>query len=113
MAMTAGSVTIADDGTPTKSGMAEAIYDSFVDNYSADVEAMTKVAGVTIPDGEHGVAIKRGYAVQATRMAAIVTYFTTNAGARIGAALGGLQLSTAIGNPTAAHGGADIDLPIV
>lgn len=84
MAMAAGSVTIADDGTVTKSGMAATIFDEFVNNYTADVLTMTGKVGVAIPGGAEGVPIKRGYAVQATRMAtAIVTYITANAKASI------------------------------
>lgn len=80
MTLTAGSVSIADDGTPTKSGLAEAIYDEFVDNFTADVETLTGKEDVEIPDGAAGIAILRGYGVQATRMAsAIVAYLTTNA----------------------------------
>ena len=80
MTLTAGTVSIADDGTPTKSGLAEAIYDEFVDNFSADVEALTGKANVEIPDGKSGIALKRGYGVQATRIAtAIVSYLTANA----------------------------------
>jgi len=80
MALTAGSVLIADDGTPTKSGLAEAIYDEFVDNFTADILTSTGKAGIAIPNDKSGVAIKRGYAIQSTRMAgAIVAYLTANA----------------------------------
>lgn len=80
MALAAGNVTIADDGTPTKSGLAEAIYNEFVDNFTADILTLTGKPGLTIPDDKSGVAIKRGYAIQARRMAtAIVSYLTANA----------------------------------
>ena len=106
MAMTAGSVVIADDGTVTKSGMAGAIYDEFVNNFSTD-------NGCQIAAGKDGVATKRGYGNMATHMAvALTAYLAGNAVARVYAATGGLQRSTAIGDLTDPNGFVDTDLPI-
>lgn len=101
MAMTAGSVVVDDDGTTsTKTGLAGEIYDEFIDNYSTDVETLTGKDGQQIPDGASGVAIRRGYAVQATRMAtAIVTHITTNAKAAIETTDSGLQRDADGANP--------------
>lgn len=96
MPMTAGTVTIADDGTETKTAgsMAEAIFDSFVAGYSADT-------GENIPAGAEGAPIKKGYAVIATRLSsAIVGHLASNADVRITDSDGGLQTSTPQGNPT-------------
>lgn len=73
MALLAGSVSLTPDGTATKSGLAEAIYDQFVDNYHTDT-------GTPMPSGSESYAIKKGYMIQANRIAtAIVTYVTANA----------------------------------
>lgn len=63
MTMTAGSVVVADDGTVTKSGMAEAIYDAFVAGYANDT-------GGTLDGPEPQVTVtKKGYATISTRVA--------------------------------------------
>ena len=73
MALSAGTVSLSADGVATKSGLAEAIYDQFVDNYQADT-------GEVMPAGAASYAIKKGYMVQANRLAAaIVAYVTANA----------------------------------
>jgi len=63
MTILAGFVAIAADGTATKSGLAEYIYDSFVGNYETD-------HGVPLPGlPELLVPILQGYATLATREA--------------------------------------------
>lgn len=63
MTILAGFVAIDADGTATKSGLAEYIYDSFVDNYETD-------HGVPLPGlPELLVPILQGYATLATREA--------------------------------------------
>jgi hypothetical protein len=107
MTMTAGSVTVADDGAVTKTGMAAAIYDEFVGNYAAD----TSVELPAVPDC---IPILRGFGSLATNLAqAIVTYIRTNAEAKIASDVGALQTSTAAGNPTDPNGFEDKYLPIV
>lgn len=69
MTITPGSVSIADDGGETKTGLAEAIYDAFVDNFLADTDTTPPLGGVAMPAGSDGAAIKRGFAVNATRLA--------------------------------------------
>lgn len=79
MAMTAGTVTVADDGVVTKTAgsLAEALFDSLHDNHTADT-------GETIPTGAEGAPVKRGYATIATRFAsAIVPWLATNVDVRI------------------------------
>ncbi len=95
MAMTAGSVVIAPDGSETKSGMAEAIYDAFITNYAADT-------GVPLPGTPEAVVpIKRAYAALATRVASgVVDYIAANAKAQIrGGLTGGLQNTPSPNNP--------------
>jgi microcystin-dependent protein len=71
--MSAGSVTIAADGTETKSGLAEAIYDARL-AMLADVDP----PGV-VPVGPAGYPLKHGLALGATADAnAIFTYLLTN-----------------------------------
>lgn len=71
--MPAGSVTVAADGTVTKSGLAEAIYDARI-AMLADVEP----PGV-VPVGPTGYALKHGLALGATADAtAIFTYLLAN-----------------------------------
>jgi hypothetical protein len=85
MAMTQGSVAVADDGTVTKSGAAGAVYDALI----ADLEATkfpalgedgnTTLKAVTIPDGAKGAPIKRGLARQANAIASLIPYILANA----------------------------------
>ena len=76
MALLAGSVSLTPDGTATKSGLAGAIYDQFVDNYHTDNAG----TGTPMPSGSESYAIKKGYMVLANNLAtAIVTYVTANA----------------------------------
>lgn len=103
MALVAGTVSVNPDGSAVSSGLAKAIYDEFVDNYLADT-------GETMPAGSGSVPIKKGYAVQATRMAsAMVSYFTANA------EVSGVEAegTTAMINPSVLciSGGANIALP--
>lgn len=78
--MAAGSVSVADDGTETKSGMAEAIYD-----------AMKLMAG----DNGGDIAntdLRKGLTAMSNRLAdALVTYITTNAQTVITTSDGQLQ----------------------
>lgn len=74
MALTLGSVSIADDGTVTKSGMCGSLYDQFA----------AAVPAPGIPAGSAGVAIKRGLSTQAVAIATwIHSELTTNARARV------------------------------
>lgn len=67
MALSAGSVTVADDGTRTGSGLALAFYDQFMD-------------GITAPVDEIQLTARRACAAQCTKMAAaIVGHFVANA----------------------------------
>ncbi len=96
MAMTAGSVVISSSGVATKSGLAEAIYDEFVDNFLGDT-------GMPMPAGADGKPIKDGYATLATNMAvALVTYMQANAEAEIGAGVAALQKTPNPNNPDTA-----------
>lgn len=106
MAMTAGSVSVAPDGGVTKSGLAEAIFDAFINNFEDDTDCQ-------IPAGPEGVPIKKGYAIMASRLAtALVIYITTNATANVSGSVSGLQKSTSVGTLTDPHGGTTINLPI-
>lgn len=94
MAMAAGSVTIAGDGTETKSDMAEAIYDAIKLSFTD--------CGYAIPAGAAGVPIKQKLAYSANRWAtALVVYITGHAVANIPAspAGDGLQRDADGANP--------------
>ncbi len=53
-------------------GLAKAIYDEYINNYLADT-------GFPLPPGADGAPIKKGFAIQANRVAtAMVTYFVAN-----------------------------------
>jgi microcystin-dependent protein len=70
--MPAGSVTVAADGTVTKSGFAGAIYDQRV-----LMLAQVQPPGI-IPNGPSGYSIKHGLALDATALAmAIFSYLST------------------------------------
>jgi len=101
--MIAGSVVVNDAGVASpKTGLAGAIYDEFVDNYTADVLATTGIPGEQLPSGAYGAPIKRGFALQANHLAtAIVTYVTANAEAVIPATAAGdgLQRTPNPNNP--------------
>lgn len=64
--MSAGSVSVTDDGTVTKSGLAEDIYDARVESLE-DI----KPPGI-IPDGPSGYPIKNGLALDATALATAI-----------------------------------------
>ena len=71
--MSAGNVTIADDGTATKSGLAEAIYDQRL-----LMVLLVQPPGV-VALGPDGVPLKRGIALDANALAiAIWTYLQAN-----------------------------------
>ena len=100
MAMSAGSCTVASDGTVTKSGLAEAIYDEFFDNHESDT-------GSAMPGDPEAVEVKKGYATISRNVStALVTYFTANMQAKITNADSGLQK---IPNPVVP--GNDADAP--
>lgn len=72
MSMSAGSVTVNNDGSVVKSGMSEAIYDKLL--------LTVEDAGSSIPNGVDGVPAKKNMASLATRISeAIVSYITSNA----------------------------------
>lgn len=76
MAMTAGTVTVADSGSETKSGMAEAIYDALL----TIPQDPNLGGGAPISD----VKGKRAQAALANAIAAaLVPYITANAQAKI------------------------------
>lgn len=112
MALTAGSVTIAADGTETKSGAAQTYYDLI----KAQMAPLLP-GGAEPADGAAKAPIRKAWAALANVLASgLVTELTTNAKARVGGAVAGLQKTPNPNNPntaTVAHGGADIDLPIV
>jgi len=64
MALVAGTVVVADNGTEVKTAdsMAEAIYDQFIDNFAIDT-------GASLPPGSDGAHIKKTIATMATRIA--------------------------------------------
>lgn len=107
MAMLAGSVVIDEDGSETKSGFAQTIYDQFISTY-------TSATGQVMPSGAEAVAVKRNLAWLAnTFSTSTVTYLAANAQAKIGLGVAGLQRSTDPGDLTAADGFIDNYLPIV
>jgi hypothetical protein len=91
MATTVGSVSVATDGTVTKSGAAEAVYDKLVADYSG-----------TIPSGADGVPHKQSFADIANGCAALVGYMTTNVEVVIGTSDSGLQRDPSSTDPTLA-----------
>lgn len=95
MAMTSGSVSVAADGTVTKSGFAGSEYD-------AELATWTALAG---PGVVPSLEVKKNLAAQANRQARIITYLQGNAQAFIkpssdGAPSDGLQKAS--GTPTTA-----------
>jgi len=74
MALVAGTVTIADNGTETKTpnSLAEAIYDSFISNYKDDT-------GFQLPPAGEDAPVKKGFATLATRISeAVIDYLVAN-----------------------------------
>lgn len=65
--MTTGAVTVAADGTVTKSGIAETIYDAAVAVLAA------KSPAITLPTGPNGVPTKTGIADLANTVAPAIT----------------------------------------
>ncbi len=112
MTLLAGSVSVADDGTVTKSGAAGRLFDLL----QVDAAVAFAVFGQVPPVGPDSVASGRGQARLATTIAGwLVTEMTAHAVVRIPAALGGLQLTPTPndpGTPTVASG-ADVDLAIL
>ncbi len=108
MSLNSGSVSIAADGTETKSGGAERVYDILKAGLSA--------LGPTVT-GDAMVAQRKAWAVIANAVSqGLILEFTTNGKARVGGAVAGLQKTPTPNDPgvaTVAHGGANIDLPIV
>lgn len=96
MAMTAGSVSIAADGTETKSGAASDLYDLLKAQTTTDLLEF----GQAFPTGSDSVTIKKALAKQSNLMATwMVTYLTTNAQAKITTAQSGLQRTPNPNNP--------------
>lgn len=91
MAMTTGTVAVAQDGSVVKSGAAEAAYDSLVASFGGD-----------IPTGPDGAAVKINLGKIAEAIAATITYIQANAQLRVFAADDSLQKSTSVGVLTAA-----------
>lgn len=85
MAMIVGSVSVASDGTETKSGMAEAIYDAL------KVSTAAQIAPIPLQTGPEGAAVLQGLAATATGIAALVTYIQDNAQLRVFGSDAGLQ----------------------
>ncbi len=104
MALLAGTVTIADDGTPTTSGAAGALYTLL---QSAAALAAARL-NTTLPTGPDSVAANRGLADVANAFSSwLVTEMTTNARAKITTADVALQrmpASTAEDTPTKGPG---------
>lgn len=83
-----GSVTVAADGTVTKSGECEIVYDLLY----ATVTATAADLGVALPTGPDSVAAKRAIGRQATVLATYVyNALTTRATAKIATTSTGLQ----------------------
>lgn len=88
MALTAGSVTVADDGSVTKSGAAGRLYDILLARAVADATSFQQ----TLPSGAAGARVRRSIGNMATDIATwMVTELTTNARARITTSDVGLQ----------------------
>jgi hypothetical protein len=100
MPMIQGTCTVAADGTVTKTGGAQAVYDALVANLPD---------GITIPAGAEGVPIKKSLAKQALAVAALIPYITGAGAAKIAAAQGGLQLTPNPNNPDTATAGPGVD----
>lgn len=102
MAMTTGSVVVANNGSEVKSGAAEAIYDVLV------VQAAADFAPDPLPSGPDGAKIRQGLAKLANAVAAIVPYIQANAELTVSTDVSdaGMQRSTSIGTDTAAPGTA-------
>ncbi|NUP13743.1 MAG: hypothetical protein HOW73_47510 [Polyangiaceae bacterium] len=113
--MIAGSVTInPDTGAETKSDFAGRIYDAL--KLSA-LATLTAVGGAEPTDPKVKAAIRRGWADLANAMASSITFEIQNhTKARVGPLVAGLQKTPNPNNAdtaTAAHGGVNIDLPLV
>jgi hypothetical protein len=65
MALTLGSVSVADDGIVTKSGERGTLYDLLY----ADAVTVAAESGVSLPSGENSVATKKALARLATTIA--------------------------------------------
>lgn len=89
----AGGVTVDANGGVTKSGESGRLYDALVAAYESKHGA--------IPAGENGAAIKATFAEMAEPIAEwVVDMITDRTKAMIKKDQGGLQTSTAAGNPT-------------
>ncbi len=73
MALTAGTVSVANNGAVTKSGMASAIYDQLIALYGLQVPP------IVVPTGQAGVEMKRAQGQFSQAIAtAVVGYLTAN-----------------------------------
>ena len=112
MTMIAGSVSIADDGTETTSGMAASIYGALKTQQIADL----LLYGQAPLTGTAAVTAKRGMASASNAVASGVTsYLLANATAKVGSGIGSLQKTPNPNNPATltVASGADVFLPIV
>lgn len=93
MALTLGSVTVATNGSVTKSGECGTLYDLLY----ADAATAASEAGCTLPTGAASVGINRNLARLATTMA---TYchglLTSRAKVKVSTTDSGLQLMPAV-----------------
>lgn len=100
MAMSKGSVSVDDSGSPTGSGLARELYDAHVAAMSADPDFGSDFDDTKL---ENDARTLKGLAVLANAYAdAIVTHLTTNAKARITTGDSGLQRDPATSNNTLA-----------
>lgn len=131
MALTAGTVTVANDETASGSGLARALYDAQIASLAALLPAVPVLADTTFPwsalrpvsqadiDGMKAARLiaLRETARSCTAIAAgFVPYFAANAKARIGAGAAGdgLQTTPSPNDPATATKGpaADQLLPL-
>ena len=108
MAMVGGSVSVADNGTVTSSGMAGALFSALqsVRIAQATAAGANMSTTVTLQDGGQGTVqtnMLQYLAADCNAMGpAIVAYIQANAVASISTSLGGLQTSAASGSATTA-----------
>lgn len=93
-----GTISVAVDGTVTKSGECEHLYDLL---YAAAESAMAdSFPGQSLPEGPESVALKRGIALQATALATYIrTLLLSRATATITFSTSGLQRTPNPNNP--------------
>jgi hypothetical protein len=88
MAMTQGTVSVAADGTVTKSGLAGEVYDAMWSDYTTAILA----AGAQVPTDPAQLAkIRKSIAASAKGQALCIPHITTNGSAQVDTGLSGLQ----------------------